>query len=152
MTTAGEFCNRTVVIARRAEPLLDALARMRDHQVGCVVVVEDDEVGVKPVGLLTDRDVVLRLVDAPELELQRLRVDDVVAGELVQAWESDDLIDAIKRMRAYGVRRLPVIDEGGRLAGIITFDDLVEFFSEQLLDLATLLGRERRHEAMAHAH
>jgi CBS domain-containing protein len=147
MTTAGEFCNRTVVIVRGQQGLLEAAQLMREHHVGSLVVVEEHDGARTPVGVITDRDVVMRLVHDPQKRLTDLRVDDLLSGEeLVEVGEDEDLVDAVKRMRAYGVRRLPVVDAHGALAGLITFDDLVEFLSEQALDLATLLGRQRRRE------
>ena len=58
----------------------------------------------------------------------------------------DDLADTCKRMQAAGVRRMPVVDEGGALAGLVAFDDVMEWFHEQLTELVQLLSRERRQE------
>jgi CBS domain-containing protein len=51
-----------------------------------------------------------------------------------------------KKMRSFGVRRLPVVNERGDLEGILAFDDLVEFVAEELSDLSGLLAREQKRE------
>jgi len=62
MTTMGELCNRTVWIADPRESVVDAARRMRDHHVGCLVVVEDRDGGRAPIGLVTDRDLVVNVL------------------------------------------------------------------------------------------
>lgn len=148
MATAGEFCNREVVFARPGEGLGDAAARMLEQRVGCVVVVDEDERGKRtPVGMLTDRDLVVGALAHDDRHLHSLAVRDVMTTEVVTARESEAIEDVFKRMRSFGIRRIPIVDEEGTLAGLVTFDDWVEFLSEQVQDLATLLERERKHEA-----
>lgn len=145
MPTAGELCNRTVVIAKRDEPVRDIAQRMLDHHVGSVVVVDEVDGRRVPVGIVTDRDIVLAVV-AGGREARNTPVEDVMSTDLVKAWEDDDAADAIKRMRSCGIRRLPVVNDDDGLEGIISFDDVFEFLAEQLDDLATLLSREQRFE------
>lgn len=148
MATAGVFCNRNVVIAKPAEGLGEVAARMLEERVGCVVVVEDGEIGHRrPVGILTDRDIVVGVLAHTDRHLHALSVRDVMTTEVVTARESEDTEHVFKRMRSFGVRRIPIVNEQGHLEGLITFDDWVEFLSEQVSDLATLLSRERKHEA-----
>jgi CBS domain-containing protein len=64
----------------------------------------------------------------------------------VTAREGDDLLETLKMMRARGIRRLPVIDDDGALAGILTVDDLIDLFSEQIADLARLIAFEQKRE------
>jgi len=146
MVTAGEFCNRTVYLARPADSLLDAAKRMHEEHVGSLVVVEDIDGGRRPIGIITDRDILVRVLSGDPTRVASLSVGDVMSKELIRAWEGDALIDVLKRMRSYGIRRIPVVDESEYLEGIITFDDLVEQVADELHDLATLIGRERRRE------
>ncbi len=147
MMTAGEFCNRTVVIVQPQERVLEAARLMREHHVGDVVVVDELEGKRKPVGLLTDRDIVVAIIaKAPDL-VSTLKVGEIMGDTLVMAREDEPLWDVLKKMRTAGVRRVPVVDRTGVLLGIITFDDLVEFVAEELNDLATLLSREQAREA-----
>jgi CBS domain-containing protein len=147
MPTAGEFCSRRVVIAKKGDSLVEAARRMRDEHVGSLVVVEDEDGGKRiPIGVLTDRDIVVGVVATNPDDLPRLMVGDVIVGELIKAWEDDDLADTLKRMRSYGVRRIPVLGRDGELVGLVSFDDIVEYLSEEVNDLATLLSREQSRE------
>ncbi len=98
-----------------------------------------------PVGIVTDRDIVLEVI-AEGVNINDVSVGDIMSGELATARESDDLLETIKTMRARGVRRLPVIDDDNELAGILTVDDLIDLFSEQIVDLARLFAREQKRE------
>ncbi len=147
MMTAGQFCRRRVVVATRREPLIDAARRMRDEHVGSLVVVEDKADGTRaPVAVLTDRDIVVHAVargDRPDA----ITVGDVVGDQkLVFAFGGDDLAEAIERMRAAGVRRLPVLDPRGSLEGLITFDDLLADLAGSASSLVALLSQEQKSE------
>ena len=141
----GEVCNREVVIMDRGESILDAARLMRDQHVGDVVVVEDGEGGPVPVGVLSDRDIVVEVL-AKEVALGAVTVGDVMSTRLLVAREADGVLDTIKGMRTHGVRRAPVVDGAGVLVGILALDDLVELIAEQLTDLVGLLATEFRHE------
>jgi CBS domain-containing protein len=127
MPTAGEFCNRRVAIACQGEPIIDAARRMRDEHVGSLVVVEESAGKRIPIGMLTDRDLVVGVLARTDRHIDAITVGDVMTGDVVKAREDDDLADTWKRMRSYGVRRIPVVDADGALAGIVAFDDLVEW-------------------------
>lgn len=141
----GEVCNREVVVTDRNSTLVETAKLMRSQHVGDVVVVEERPDGVHPVGILTDRDIVVELI-AEEVDLDVVSVGDVMSFELVTASEADDLFDTIKRMRNKGIRRLPVIAGNGALVGILTVDDLIELVAEQLTDLVKLITHERNQE------
>jgi CBS domain-containing protein len=146
--TIGEICNRQVVIAHANDTIADAARRMRDFHVGTLVVVEDQADARRPIGILTDRDVIVRVIAEDSRRLDALRVHDVMSGELVTALEGESLLDGLKRMRSHGIRRLPVVNDHGGLEGILAFDDLVELLAEELSDLAALLTREQKREAV----
>jgi CBS domain-containing protein len=99
-----------------------------------------------PVGILTDRDIVVELL-AEGIELDKVSVGDAMSYELLSVNERDGLQETIEKMRDRGVRRLPVVDAAGALIGIVTVDDLMELMAEQMVDLVGLvskeLGRER---------
>jgi len=148
MTTVGRICNRDVVMIEKTASVAEAARRMRAHHVGNLVVVERESPDPIPVGIITDRDLVVEVL-AEGVELRTVAVGDVMSFDLATASEDDDLSDTIKRMRAKAVRRLPVVDTRGVLAGIISIDDLIELFAEQLGDLAQLIGREQAFEREA---
>lgn len=151
MLTAGEFCNRQVVVAHPAEPLMTAAQRMLDRHVGCVIIVEEQPDGRHPIGVLTDRDIVVAVLARTDRHLHAVQVGDVMSEQIVTVNEDESLYDVLKQMRAFGVRRVPVVDARGVLQGLIAFDDLVELLQEQITDLANLLTRQRQREAEAHA-
>jgi len=142
----GELCIRQVVICAKSDTVLEAAQRMRDHHVGSLVVVEGGDGARRPVGIVTDRDIVIGPVAAGRRDLDALRVGDVMTENPVTARENEGLAEALKRMRGFGLRRLPVVDEEGSLQGLIAFDDLIEFLSEEMTDLVELISHERRRE------
>lgn len=144
--TTGEVCTRSVTIAFRDTPLLDAARLMRAEHVGCLVVVEDGVAGRRTVvGLLTDRDIVTAVV-APDLDLHTLRVGDVMSADPVTVGEDDSLIDLMRAMRAKGVRRIPVVGAQGELIGIATLDDVLAILSEELSLLVAAIEHEGQRE------
>ena len=141
----GEICTREVVIVKRNETVLEAAKLMRQHHVGDVVVIEERD-GVRvPVGIVTDRDLVVEIM-APELDPAAMTVGDIMEQELVTVKESMGLFEAIQYMRSKTVRRLPIVDENGALLGILALDDLLELLSEELLAIARLVRYQRRKE------
>jgi len=143
---AGEFCNRDVVTATRETSILDAARLMRDHHVGCLVVVETRGESVEPVGIVTDRDIVLEVI-AEGVDLNTVTTGDIMTFALLKVAEADSVFDTAQRMRARGVRRVPVVSAAGALAGIIALDDILQLLSEELSLLSRLTLREAEQEA-----
>ncbi|HSM99049.1 MAG TPA: CBS domain-containing protein [Gallionella sp.] len=143
----SEVCNREVVIVQRSDTISEAAQLMRRHHVGDVVVVEDRG-GVRvPVGIVTDRDLVVEII-APELDPAAITVGDVMAPELAVVKEDAGVFEAVQYMRAIGVRRLPVVNDGGGLIGILTLDDMLELLADELSALAKLVKHEQKKETM----
>jgi CBS domain-containing protein len=141
----GEICNREVVVIDREAAILEAAQLMRRHHVGDVVVTEAREGARVPVGILTDRDIVVELL-AEQVPLDVVAVGDAMSSELLTVSEEEEVMDAIQRMRGRGVRRVPVVDHSGALAGILAVDDLIDLIAEQLSDLVKLIGNEQQRE------
>lgn len=141
----SEICNRDVIVVQRNDTILEAAKLMRQHHVGDVVVVEDRNGMRVPVGIVTDRDLVVEIM-APELDHLVITVGDIMLPELVTVKESSGVFETIQYMRAKGVRRLPVVNEGGGLVGILTLDDLLELLAEELTALAKLVRHEQKKE------
>jgi CBS domain-containing protein len=144
--SAGEYCNREVVVIDDTASVREAIALMRTHHVGDVIVVEKKADARKPLGILTDRDIVLELL-AEDVDLDAVNVGDVMSYELETVGEDVKYLDAIKVMRAKGIRRLPVVNSRSELIGILTVDDVLELIAEQLSDLVSLITRERKQES-----
>jgi CBS domain-containing protein len=141
----GEICNRKVIIIDKEGSIREAAGLMRKHHVGDVVVVEEKNEERVPVGILTDRDIVLEFI-ALDVDIDSVTVGDAMSFELITAREEDDVMETIKRMRHKGVRRIPVVNNRGGLEGILAVDDLIEVLSEQLTDLARLVMGEQQRE------
>ena len=145
---AGELCNREVVFAYRNTPLIEGARLMREHHVGSLVVVVDRLSERVPVGILTDRDIVVAVV-AKELDPRSLTVGEVMTGDLLTVREQDGLIDLLRLMREKGVRRVPVVSRSGALAGIVAFDDVLELVAEEMDDFVHALRSEHTRETRA---
>ena len=144
----SKICNREVIIMQRNDTVLEAARLMRQHHVGDVVVVEDRG-GVRvPVGIVTDRDLVVEIM-APELDQEVITVGDIMVSELATMKENTGVFEAIQYMRAKGVRRLPVVNHSAGLIGILTLDDLLELLAEELLELARLVTHEQKKETLS---
>ena len=141
----GEFCSRDVVVVHKGENALEAAKLMRQYHVGDVVVVMDRDDKRVPVGILTDRDIVIELV-AEQVDAESVGVGDVMSDHLITIRESDELLDSIEQMRSKGVRRAPVLSKEGELVGILTLDDLLDYLAEALNGLVLLTGREQHRE------
>lgn len=142
--TAGDLCTRATVVAPRSMDVQQAASLMREHHVGCLVIVDDMAVGRLPVGMLTDRDIVTEII-AKGLDPRTLRVEDVMSADPGVAYTADSLPDVLAGMRRKGARRLPVVDARGVLQGIIALDDVLEAIAEQLDAVVKALtsGRSR---------
>jgi len=141
----GEVCNREVVIVQPGETVLEAAQLMRRHHVGDVVVVEERGGRRVPVGIVTDRDLVLEVM-APQIDPATVTVKDILTTDLVTIKKDAGLFEAIEYMHAKGVRRLPVVDDNGGLIGILTLDDLIELLADEMTALARLVKHEQKKE------
>jgi CBS domain-containing protein len=140
-----EICNRSVVCATSDTSAVDAARLMRQHHIGNVVVVDRQDGDRKPLGVVTDRDIVVEVV-AAGLDPALLKLGDMLVGRLVTAEESTSYAETIRLLALHGVRRLPVVNAAGVLVGIVSVDDLLPQLASPLAALADLAGRSRRYE------
>jgi len=142
----GEYCSRDIVIVNKTDSIQVAIELMRSEHVGSVVVVEHshDDTAI-PVGILTDRDIVVEVL-AEGIDLHTVTVGDIMSFDLMVVNESVDFMTVIKMMRDNGVRRAPVVNDGGGLVGILSVDDVLDILAEQMMDLAKLISKEQRRE------
>jgi len=150
----GEICERNVVTVRKSDELTSAARLMRERHVGYLIVVAPivdeltlmvDEPALKPIGVVTDRDIVVAVV-ARETDPRLLRVGDVMSAEPLVVTEDLSIGAALHEMRRIGVRRVPVVGSGGSLIGVLSLDDIVGTLSEELLDVAGSIRSEVRIE------
>ena len=142
--TVGKFCSREVVVASKDSTIIDVARLMRQHHVGDVVIVDSNGNGdqPKPIGIITDRDIVVELI-ACEVSLDAVSVGDAMSFELITARELDSIWETLHRLGTKGVRRIPVVNDEGGLEGILTVDDLLEMLAEELILLAKVPVREQ---------
>ncbi len=144
--TVGDICNREVITIQRDDTVLEAAKLMRQYHVGAIIVIDKLDGSTAPVGIVTDRDLVIEVL-APELDETVITVGDIMAPEVFTVKESTATHEAIEFMRRKTIRRLPIVDEIGELVGILTLDDALQLLSEELLDLAKLIRYEQKKES-----
>ena len=144
--SVGEYCNRAVVVAAKSTEIREAARLMRGHHVGDLIIVEPRGGENIPLGIVTDRDLVIEVL-AQELDPDALTVADIMSPDPCTAQEDDDLWATLNRMRNEGIRRLPVVNARGGLEGILTADDVLDLFAEGLMDLVKLMQKEVYREA-----
>jgi CBS domain-containing protein len=147
MATVGEICMRDPVVATRETTVAAAAKSMRENHVGSVIVVDRMSEGLRlPVGIVTDRDLVVEVM-ATGLDPGAITVGDIMDPNLVTIAARNDTSAAVHLMRAKAVRRLPVVNDEGRLLGLVSFDDLLEVTAEELQRLSETSGLEQSREA-----
>lgn len=125
--SVGDYCRREVITAAPDQSVSEAAHRMELGGVGCVIAVEAG----RPVGIVTDRDIALA-VAGRGLDPYHTQIAELASSPIVSVEESTPLREAIRTMAAHGLRRLPVVDGEGRLAGVITVDDVVPLLALEL--------------------
>ena len=123
--SAGQLCKRNVITTHRDCTIREAAQLMRKHHVGCLVITEEKSGKTEPVGIVTDRDIVMEVL-AENLEINDVNVGDIMSYALLKVQESDSIVETAQRMRARGVRRVPVVSDSCELIGIIALDDILE--------------------------
>ncbi|TCV90386.1 CBS domain-containing protein [Sulfurirhabdus autotrophica] len=141
-----EICNREVVIASKDTTVLEASRLMRQYHTGDLVIVEEMNGLRGPIGIVTDRDLVIEVV-AMALDSSVITIGDIMGSELAVVNESEGVFETMRYMRTKGVRRLPVVDVKGALVGIVTLDDLLELLAEEMNELCKTVSNEIKHES-----
>ena len=122
---------------------------MRRHHVGDLVVVEKEGEEAIPIGIITDRDIVIEVM-AQKLDPDSLTVKDIMSTDPVRVAETVSLLDTLELMKQRGVRRVLVIADSGGLQGLLSADDAIELIAEQINDLTQLVDREITREQKQH--
>ena len=133
----SELCRRGVVTIHRNATVEAAAQMMRASHIGDVIVVDTADTR-KPVGIITDRDITVQVV-AQGLAPAQTTVGSVMSAPLVSLSEDDSFIEALDKMAARGVRRVPVLDRDGRLKGLVSVDDLVPLLARELAKIGALI-------------
>jgi CBS domain-containing protein len=144
----SDICTQNVVHIGANASVRDAAQAMRKHHVGALVVTDQPNGERIPIGVITDRDIVVSVV-APGVDPQALTVGDVMSRPPATCSEDADIFDAIQTMRVRGVRRLPVLNAKGGLAGMLSTDDIHGALSTHTGELSYALTHEQAHEMLA---
>ena len=146
----GDLCTREAYYVSSDAPLLEVVREMHRRHVGAVVVVGRGAAAGRPVGIVTDRDVV-RAEMTRRADVFSLTIGEAMTVNPLVLEESCSLAQGINRLRHRGVRRAPVVDARGKLIGLISFDDVLPAVAESLTELAKLIGRQSRLEHDHHS-
>lgn len=133
--TIAEICQRNVDTADAAESIQSAAQRMGTRNVGTLIILSPSG---RPAGILTDRDVAVRVTGRGR-DPYTTRVVDVMTTDLESAPEDLPVEDALRRMRSRGVRRLPVVNRAGECVGVVSLDDVLVHLVKEFGVLGRLL-------------
>jgi CBS domain-containing protein len=143
--TVRALCNHNVATIDRNAGVVDAAVRMREEHVGDLIVAEERKGRRVPVGILTDRDIVVAVV-AKRVAANAVTVGDAMSAELLTVHEDNGVEHALREMRRAGVRRAPVVDASGSLIGVLSIDDVIDHLAVQLGHIADIIRVEQRAE------
>jgi CBS domain-containing protein len=118
---------KPVITASARMTIAEAARAMRQKNVGALIVVNAG----RPLGVLTDRDIVVDVVAAGK-DPDAVRVEDVMRKKPATLREDLGLMDAARIFAKTGVRRLPVVDKAGRVSGIVALDDLMMLLGNEM--------------------
>lgn len=137
----ANICNRAVITAYIGDTARRAGILMREHHVGDVVIVDDSGEMQRPIGMVTDRDLVMETIST-SADPDTLTLGEIMTEPVYCLAEEEGIDHALERMRAAGVRRAPVVGTEGQLTGIVTLDDMIRVLAERMGDVSALLGHE----------
>ncbi len=140
-----DMCTVDVVTTGANSTAADAARLMRHKHVGDIVVIAESEGGGTPIGIVTDRDIAIEVV-AKGLDPATTELATLIHPPVVIAEDSEDTTTVITRMRAHGVRRVPVVDRHGNVVGIVTLDDFLALLVADAGALLDTMKMGRQHE------
>jgi len=143
---------RVSLLATREVATIDAAASialaartMRNQHAGALVVTSEGQDPPRPIGIITDRDIVVSVV-AVGLDPSAITAGDIMAEQLYVAGQGDDAFSTIRQMRLLGVRRAPIVDDTGKLMGIFTVDDFIAYLGREINEVSSLIAAEQLDE------
>lgn len=144
-----DVCTRPARVVEPSRPLADAARQMCADHIGALLVIEPGDQRRHPIGILTDRDILLGQLSR-SADLFCLTVEDVMTRDPLAVTGDMSIASAIRALNAMSVRRAPVIDGDGALIGIVTLDDLLPVICAEFAAVGSLLGSQARRENDAH--
>ena len=138
----SSICNHNVATIDPEADMTEAAKRMREIHVGDLVVTQYQGGREVPIGVITDRDIVIEVI-AKGVEPDQVKVGDAMSRDIVAVHDDNSIDFALKEMQRVGVRRLPVVDSGGKLIGVLAMDDVVDHLASQLTHIAGAIRTEQ---------
>jgi CBS domain-containing protein len=142
------ICSYNVATIGRDRDIIEAAVKMREEHVGDLIVVEQRGTRNVPVGIITDRDIVIGIV-ARRAKPEEITVGDAMTTKLLTVKQDNGIDFLLREMRRVGVRRAPVVDDGGELVGVVSIDDAIDHIAGQLDHIANAIRAEQRTETKA---
>jgi len=130
-------CREQVVAVSLDTPALEVAKVMGEKNVGSVVVTGDN----RPAGILTDRDLAIRVM-AQEKNPGAVRAEEIMTGNVIAFQDNMGIYEAIQKMTDAGIRRMPIIDDAGKLIGIVTMDDIIRMLGEEMAAIAKNIEKQ----------
>jgi CBS domain-containing protein len=143
--TIGTLCTHKVITVDRGIDIAAAANVMRENHIGYLIVTDAGAGGGSPIGVITDRDIVIK-VTAKDVDPHSLTVGDVMTPEPLTAAEDDGVSETLHRMRRLGVRRVPVVGARGQISGVLSLDDVIDHLVAQMADVAGSITSEQKFE------
>ena len=135
------ICERDVVTTTKNASIYEVAKLMKKHNVGNVVVIDNQVITNKPIGILTDRDIAMKIV-AEDVDARQISAGDIMADNLLLLHANQSINEAIDMMCAKGVRRAPISDDTHKVIGIASIDDLFILLAEEMGSLSKLIRKQ----------
>lgn len=135
-----DLCNKNTVTIEQNKNLYDVACLMEENNVGCIVVTKDNSEDFKPVGIITDRDLVVKVM-ANNKDYKETKVAEIMSKDLLILEGHTGIQEAIEEMNKKGVRRAPILKDK-KLCGVVAVDDLIELIADELNSLSDLVKKQ----------
>lgn len=147
--TLDQLYEKGVVCLRPDNTILDAAKKMLDYHVGDIVVTEEKEGKNFPIGIVTDRDIVISLITHKTVT-EASKLSEIMSGTVITASKDDDLTTLVRRLVDKGISRLPIVDSSGALVGILSSKKIFQYFVQGLSELSTISVLQQEREQRTH--
>lgn len=142
-----DIIQKNVVAIEARKSLKNAAKLMQENHIGAVVVFDERDGGKNtPIGIVTDRDLALSLAQDGKFDPES-SVRTIMTSNIILCSPQDGIYETIDKMRANGIRRIPVVDDRDQLVGIIAADDIVQLLGDELSDLSQTFSLATKNES-----
>lgn len=141
--TIAKLGKHEVITATKTMSLHEAAKLMKQNNIGDIVVV-NNEIDKKPIGILTDRDIVTKVI-ADEVDANQVCVGDVMSADLLVLNKQQSINKSLEMMCEKGVRRAPIVDNNNQICGITAVDDLFILIANELACISKLVHKQIIH-------